>query len=186
MDYTEELEDKCRLELRRICDKNHLNIDIPSFTLSNEKPKDNVLGDHHAKDNSIVAYCLSHKTEPELLKTVRHEARHVWQHQAREDVYNWWMKEHHDLYLLIFDHKKLIDRFSLYCVVEADAEDYAINEVNRFLPRPDKNLEALVPNIDIIEPQILAHVRDEVGFHELSSRGQAAYFLICDKRTKRV
>ena len=186
MDFTPELENKCLLELRRICDKDHLNINIPSFKLSAEKQPDERLGDHHAIDNSIVVYCLSHNTESQLLETVRHEARHVWQHQVRGDVYDWWMKDHHDLYILIHSHKELAEKFLFYCVVELDAEDYAKTEINHFLPRHDKTLEALVPNIDIVEPQILAHVQDVVGFHELSSSGQAAYFLIRNKYTKHV
>lgn len=178
MIYSPELEKKCRQELERICGEKYLNMDIPVFTLSAEEQEDGVLGNHNAEDKSIIVYCQSHDSEKELLKTVRHEVRHVWQYTARKDVYDWWMHEHHDLYLLIFSNKIVAKKWGWICTVEADAEAYSEDFNSQFLPRKDKKLEELTPNPDEVIPEILAYIKNEIGKQKLSYSGRVAYSLL--------
>ncbi len=186
MNYSIELEKKCRQELERICGEKYLNMDIPVFTLSAEEQEDGVLGSHNAEDKSIIVYCQSHNSEKELLKTVRHEARHVWQYTARKDVYDWWMHEHHDLYLLIFSNKIVAKKWERICTVEADAEAYSEDYKSQSLPNEEKELEKLTPNPDEVIPEILAYIKNEIGKQNLSYSGRVAYSLLHIKYKKYV
>ncbi len=181
MEYSEELEVVCQQELERICQKKMLDIKIPKVKLSDEIREDGRLGDHNDGDNTIVVYYRLHTSEEKIRETIRHEARHVWQRFNRSDVYDWWMKKHHDIYILIYSNPKLVEKFGFSCIVEYDAERYSKNCSDLPLPRSNKSLETLVPNLDIFVPRIVKYVDEEIGFKNLTKTGQSAYALLVNK-----
>ena len=121
MEYTSELESLCAEELAMVCGEDRLDIEIPEFSLSDEDSSDK--GTYDNEKDLLIVYCCSHDTIDDILKSVRHEARHKWQWKHYHDLCQWW-KDNIAFYILV-QSPQFHAEYHWICVHELDAEEYA-------------------------------------------------------------
>ena len=74
--------------------------------------------------SGITIYSQAHKTEEDILCSVRHEARHAWQWKHYYDFCNWW-KMNIAFYNLV-QTIPFCNEYRWICTHESDAEEYAL------------------------------------------------------------
>lgn len=147
MDWNDILLQTCNNELKRVCSEENLSIPLPKLIpkeVSSHKKNDK--GDFNDKKYEIIIYSQAHKTEEDILHSVRHEARHVWQWAHFEDHCRWW-KNNIDFYQLISSEYLANVLLPRYCSIEADAEAFAENRQSECLvalSSTDEDLEKML------------------------------------------
>ncbi len=161
MDWNNILLQTCNNELKRVCNEENLNITLPKLTPKKvSSHKENDKGEFSNEKYEITIYSQAHKTEEDLLHSVRHEARHAWQWKHFKIHCQWW-KNNSDFYQLISSEYLANVLLPRYCSIEADAEAFAENRQSEC----QVPLSSTVEDLDKMLLHVVARIHNR-GFVE--------------------
>lgn len=125
MNWNNALLEAWNKKLEKVCDKEKLNIALPKLIpeeVSSRRKDDK--GNFDNDKYEITIYSQAHKTEEDILCSVKHEARHAWQWKHYYDFCNWW-KMNIAFYNLV-QTIPFCNEYRWICTHESDAEEYAL------------------------------------------------------------
>ena len=118
--------------------REELNLPYMEITVSPYRPICGEKGNID-KNGGIVVYTQKIKSFEDLIHTIRHEARHVWQQINFPEHVRWWRDN-----MQYYSDLKSCNMLYVYCTIEADAEQFALynnTELGALLKRSTEWLE---------------------------------------------